>query len=81
MGQNLSSSGNLLQNEVWAAGQRFEDQLPTFELTLTTIASVLETNPIILNADDQSRILFLNGNSNMSLAFLFLNAMVQGIFY
>ena len=25
---------------------------PTFELTLTTIASILETNPIILNADD-----------------------------
>ena len=54
---------------------------PTFELTLTTIASVLETNPIILNADDQSRILFLNGNSNMSLTFLFLNAMLKSIFY
>ena len=54
---------------------------PTFELTLTTIASILETNAIILNTDDQSWILFLNKNSNMSLTFFLLNAMVQGIFY
>ena len=54
---------------------------PTFELTLTTIASNLEANAIILNADDQARILFLDRNSNMSLTFLFLNSMVQGILY
>ena len=40
---------------------------PTFELTLTTIARILESNAVILNADDYSSILFLNRNSNMSL--------------
>ena len=54
---------------------------PTFELTLTTIASSLETNTIILNADDKPCILFLNKNFNMALTFLLLNAMVKGIFY
>ena len=54
---------------------------PTFELTLTTIASNLEANAIILNEDDQYRILFLDRNSNMSLTFLLLDAMVKSIFY
>ena len=54
---------------------------PTFELTLTTIASNLEANAIILNADDQARILFLDRNSNMSLTFLLLDAMVKSIFH
>ncbi|CIW22735.1 Uncharacterised protein [Streptococcus pneumoniae] len=54
---------------------------PTFELTLTTITSILEANAIILNTDDQSRILFLDRKFNMALTFLFLNAMVKSIFY
>ena len=54
---------------------------PTFELTLTTIASSLETNTIILNADDKPCILSLNRNFNMTLTFLLLDAMVKSIFY
>ena len=53
----------------------------TFKLTLTTIARSLETNAIILNADDQSWILFLYSNFNMTLTVFLLDAMVKSIFY
>ena len=54
---------------------------PTFELTLTTIRSVLEANSIILDTNDQSWILFLDRKFNVSLIFLFFNAMIKGILY
>ena len=54
---------------------------PTFELTLTIINSSLEANSIILNADDQSCILSLDRDPNMTLTFLLLDAMVKSIFH
>ena len=53
----------------------------TFELTLTAITRILEANTIILNADDNTCILSLNTNFNMTLTVFLLDAMVKSIFY